>query len=122
MAHRTLTLTFILGLTVVLSACEQEQAAPSQSPQAGSQRSTEATDSQAEQHTTTGTVTAVDPSAGRVTLEHEPVPTLDWPAMTMQFKAADPGLLKETKVGDEIRFSFIQTEANEYIIQDISQQ
>jgi Cu/Ag efflux protein CusF len=119
MAHRTLTLTLIVGLAVAVSACEQEQSAPSQSPQTGSQQSAEAT--RAELHTTTGTVTAVDASAGRVSLDHAPVASLEWPAMTMQFKAADPSLLNDIKVGDDVRFSFIQTESNEYIIQEISQ-
>ena len=37
----------------------------------------------------TGTVSAVDVAAGKVTLDHDAMPDLGWPAMTMGFKA-DP--------------------------------
>ena len=34
-----------------------------------------------------GTVTAIDKSAGSITLDHGPIPEADWPSMTMAFKA-----------------------------------
>ena len=51
----------------------------------------------------TGLVTAVDAAAGRVTLDHEPMPEIGWPRMTMTF-AADPALLKEIHEGDRVAF------------------
>jgi len=45
---------------------------------------------------------------GTITLEHEPVPALKWPAMTMPFKLAEPGLAKGLKPGDKVHFSFRQ--------------
>ena len=51
----------------------------------------------------TGTVTAIDASAGTITLAHEAMPDVGWPAMTMAFKA-DPALLAGVKEGDEVTF------------------
>jgi hypothetical protein len=41
-----------------------------------------------------------------VTLSHEPVPALDWPAMTMTFALANPGIARGFKAGDRVRFGF----------------
>ena len=46
-----------------------------------------------QEHVTTGTVAAVDPSGARITIAHEPIPTLKWPAMKMQFRVADAARL-----------------------------
>lgn len=46
--------------------------------------------------------------AGSITLSHEPVPALKWPAMTMTFRLGEPGLARGYKVGDRVRFGFDQ--------------
>lgn len=51
----------------------------------------------------TGTVTAVDATAGTITVDHAPIPEANWPAMTMGFKAA-PGLAQSVKAGDKVAF------------------
>ena len=51
----------------------------------------------------TGTVTAVDAPAGRVTLDHQPIPAVGWPRMTMTF-AAPPAQLEGVKPGDQVEF------------------
>ena len=51
----------------------------------------------------TGTITALDKDAGRVTLNHEAIPEAEWPAMTMGFDA-DPTLLGDLNVGDRVAF------------------
>jgi Cu(I)/Ag(I) efflux system periplasmic protein CusF len=51
----------------------------------------------------TGKVTAIDKSAGTITLDHGPIAEANWPAMTMAFKAA-PALIDIVKVGDEVNF------------------
>jgi Cu(I)/Ag(I) efflux system membrane fusion protein len=43
-----------------------------------------------------------------ITLKHEPVPALKWPAMTMPFKLDEPDLAKGLKPGDKVHFSFRQ--------------
>lgn len=51
----------------------------------------------------TGKVTAVDKSAGTITLDHGPIAEAKWPAMTMAFKA-EPSLIESVNVGDEVNF------------------
>lgn len=51
-----------------------------------------------------GTVMAVDAAAGTVTLEHEAINAIPWPAMTMKFKAEDPSILKGIAAGDHVAF------------------
>jgi Cu/Ag efflux protein CusF len=50
-------------------------------------------------HKAEGTVDGVDLKAGTLSLNHGPVPTLKWPAMTMEFKAANASLLSGLKAG-----------------------
>ena len=47
-------------------------------------------------------------AAGMITLEHEPVPALKWPAMTMPFRLARPDLARGLKAGERVRFRFRQ--------------
>lgn len=54
---------------------------------------------------TVGEVRKVDTEQGKVTLKHEPIKSLDMPAMTMVFRAEKPELLKNLKPGDKVRFA-----------------
>lgn len=51
-----------------------------------------------------GVVNAIDSSKGTITLQHEAIISIGWPAMTMPFKVASPELLKNVKVGDKVQF------------------
>ena len=52
-----------------------------------------------------GQVTKIDEPAGKITLKHGPIKKLDMnEGMTMVFRVHDPGMLKQVKVGDRIRF------------------
>jgi Cu(I)/Ag(I) efflux system protein CusF len=51
-----------------------------------------------------GVIKKLDAKAGSVTLQHGPIAALSWPAMTMAFKA-DPALLKDLKVGQQVTFT-----------------
>lgn len=51
-----------------------------------------------------GEVTAVDKTAGTITLKHGPIPGVKWPAMTMTFKANPGSLTDQVKVGDKVGF------------------
>ena len=75
-----------------------------------------------QEHVTTGTVVAVNASSARITIAHEPVQTLKWPAMKMQFRVAEAVLLDGLSVGDKIRFEFMQDDAGKYVVQDIHKQ
>ena len=66
-----------------------------------------------------GEVTAVDPVAGTVTIDHGPIEALEWPAMTMTFAA--PGVdLAAVKQGDKVTFELRQTGAMEATVTSIS--
>jgi Cu(I)/Ag(I) efflux system membrane fusion protein len=60
----------------------------------------------AKDYSTTGRIKAIE--EGAMTLSHQPVPALGWPAMTMTFKLADRGLARGYKVGDKVQFRFEQ--------------
>lgn len=60
----------------------------------------------ATEHATRGRVVAID--GGSITLEHEAVPALKWPAMTMPFQLARPDVVRGLKAGDPVRFRFRQ--------------
>jgi len=67
---------------------------------------------------TTGTIQGI--AAGGVTLQHQAVPALEWPAMTMSFRLADAAMLRGFKKGDEVTFSFDQ-EAQGPVLRTIAQ-
>jgi Cu(I)/Ag(I) efflux system membrane fusion protein len=50
-------------------------------------------------------------TANSVTLSHEPVPTIGWPAMTMTFQLPDPSIARGLKVRDRVRLGFDQPPA-----------
>ena len=54
---------------------------------------------------TPGEVRKVDKDAGKITLKHEPIPSLDMPSMTMVFRVSDQKLLDTVKAGDKVLFS-----------------
>ena len=64
---------------------------------------------------TTGRIVSMM-SDGMVTLAHEPVPALNWPAMTMGFTASPQINLTEFSVGNTVRFEFRQLDNGSYQI------
>lgn len=123
MKRHTLTALTLASLIALIGCDQGESPEGAGTEQSGStQPMDNAAAPEGEAHTTSGTVTAVDQSAARVTVDHEPVPSMEWPAMTMQFKVADPELLSDVEDGDEIRFVFMQDDKGGYVIQDLNQQ
>jgi Cu(I)/Ag(I) efflux system membrane fusion protein len=59
-----------------------------------------------------GKVVNVDVRSNHVTLDHEPIAELGWPAMTMGFKVKDSQQLSKLKVGDDVDFD-LKAEASE---------
>lgn len=51
-----------------------------------------------------GVVEAIDLPQGTVTLKHQPIESIHWPAMTMTFKIANQAVLQGVKVGEHVRF------------------
>ena len=66
-------------------------------------------------HHAEGRVEAVDRAHSRVTLAHGPVASLNWPAMTMDFKVKDPAVLRALSAGQQIKFD-ISESGGEWII------
>jgi len=71
-------------------------------------------------HQGQGTVEDVDARAGVVTLTHGPIPSLKWPAMTMEFQVSDKALLGSVKPGQSVAIEFVQREAGEFVITRIT--
>lgn len=57
---------------------------------------------------TQGVVESVDLANKKVTVHHDPITSLNWPAMTMRFTAEDVALIQNLKPNDNIRFTFEQ--------------
>jgi Cu(I)/Ag(I) efflux system protein CusF len=51
-----------------------------------------------------GEVRKVDKEAGKITIRHGELKDLGMPAMTMVFRAKDPAMLDQAKVGDKVKF------------------
>ena len=51
-----------------------------------------------------------------VTIAHDPITSLNWPAMTMDFRATDPALLQPLKPGQKVDFEMIEEPPGEYVI------
>jgi Cu/Ag efflux protein CusF len=53
-----------------------------------------------------GEVKKIDEAAGKITLKHGPIKSLDMEdeSMTMVFRVQDPAMLKQVKVGDKVKF------------------
>ena len=117
---KPLTLAAMLGLAALLAACgqkaETDDAAANTTAEATGKMDAMASNmsgdmgnmempmaGSAKMAKGAGTVTAVDKSAGTITLDHGPIAEADWPAMTMAFKAK-PELLDSVKVGDKVTF------------------
>lgn len=66
-------------------------------------------------HKATGVVRKIDPKAGTVTLAHDPVRSLNWPAMTMGFQVRDKMLLDKFAVGKKVEFEFVQ-QGPDYVV------
>jgi Cu/Ag efflux protein CusF len=60
----------------------------------------------ADEHVAQGTVNSIDRTAGTINISHEPVESAGWPAMTMNFRLAEPEAAAEIEPGQRIEFRF----------------
>ena len=58
------------------------------------------------EHAAQGTVNSVDRASSTVNITHEPVESIGWPRMTMDFKLAEPRLGEGLDVGRRVDFRF----------------
>jgi Cu/Ag efflux protein CusF len=68
----------------------------------------------------TGTVNSVDAAAHKVNVSHAPIPTIGFPAMTMDFAVAPSVDLNVVKPGTRIKFDMEQSQDGMYVIQSIA--
>ncbi len=52
-----------------------------------------------------GEVKKIDADAGKITLKHGEIKSLDLPAMQMAFRVANPAWLTSVQVGDKVNFT-----------------
>lgn len=62
-----------------------------------------------------GVVDSIDKEKGKVTLSHEPIVSLNWPAMTMDFAVEDKTLFNKLIAGKKVNFQFIK-QGNHYLV------
>lgn len=71
-------------------------------------------------HRGTGKVEGVDAKAGTVKIDHGPIASLQWPAMTMEFKAKEPAMLARLKRGQAVEFDLSPAAPGEFVIERIA--
>lgn len=76
-----------------------------------------ATGAAAGTHSAEGKVEHVD--AQEVTISHGPVPSLQWPAMTMGFAKPSPEAFPDLTMGDSIRFQFKEGGPSGYTLESV---
>jgi Cu(I)/Ag(I) efflux system membrane fusion protein len=67
-------------------------------------------------HKAAGTVDAIDAKAGLISINHGPVASIQWPAMTMEFKVANNALLSGLTPGAAVAFEFVERAPGEWVI------
>lgn len=104
---KTLLMTTLFALPLAVTACNkpaEEPKAQDPADQMGSMTMPVAT----KMAKGSGTVTAIDKSAGKITIDHGPIADLKWPAMKMGF-ASKPELLSSVAIGDTVEFDVTVT-------------
>lgn len=67
-----------------------------------------------------GMVTAIDAPNSLLTIQHEAIPELGWPAMGMTFKVAKTSMLRGLQRGSRVEFAVgMQPEGGKYVIRSI---
>jgi Cu(I)/Ag(I) efflux system membrane fusion protein len=70
----------------------------------------------AETYEAMGSIDAVDAAGNTVSMHHDPIPALQWPAMTMDFGLKHIDLIKDLLPGQPVRFSFEDRGNGEFVI------
>jgi Cu(I)/Ag(I) efflux system protein CusF len=69
-------------------------------------------------HKATGVVTKVDAAKNKVTIRHEPVQSMKWPAMNMAFTVKDKAMLDKLPKDRKVEFEFVQ-EGKDYVVTSV---
>jgi len=76
-------------------------------------------DKVAASHSAVGKLDDVDAATGQLLITHEPVKSLNWPAMTMEFVPSNDAVAKGARPGDAIRFEFVERKPGEWVVTKI---
>ena len=101
---KKITLLILLAASSTLAACGRDDA-PSTSSTNMPATQQPAAGQQAAENRGMGVVQSVDVANGSLTIAHEPITALGWPAMTMSFKVDRPALLEGVEAGEHIEFT-----------------
>ena len=115
-SQAVLSLTTVALLLVTAAGAHAQAGGMSGMPMDGSK--TTAPKADAASHQAAGVVKTVDAAAGKVTIAHGPVPTLNWPAMTMGFTVKDKALMAQLPAGKSVQVTFRQ-EGKDYVITSV---
>ena len=111
----TLVATLAAAALMAGPASSQPKASDHASHQASHHSASPAAADANQAHSADGEVRRIDKDAGRVTLRHGDIKTLDMPPMTMVFTVRDKALLEGFKTGDKVKFKLVN-EAGKLII------
>ena len=64
----------------------------------------------------TGTIKSIAANHRSLRIFHDPILSLKWPAMNMEFKVNDHDLTHTLKAGDKVKFSFFREETDNIIV------
>ena len=100
-----------------LSACNKNEASEQKKVEVPMEQMSKGTST-----TTTvqavGVITAIETKENILTIDHEAIPEINWPAMTMGFKVSDPVLLNNLTKGEKVDFK-LKVEGETYTVVDI---
>ena len=65
-----------------------------------------------------GEIRKIDQAAGKITLAHGEIKSIDMPPMTMVFTVKNPALFDALKKGDKVRFSVVR-EDGKFVLTEI---
>jgi Cu(I)/Ag(I) efflux system protein CusF len=71
-------------------------------------------------HQGKGTINSVDAKAGKINITHEPIASLGWSGMTMDFGVQDKAVLANLKKGQKVTFKLVEVRKGSYVISEIA--
>jgi Cu/Ag efflux protein CusF len=69
-------------------------------------------------HTGLGMVQSLDRAKGEITVKHDPISSLNWPAMTMAFQVKEDRLFDRLQTGKRVAFEFVASD-NRYVVTSV---
>lgn len=108
-----------LAAASLVAACSKNGPASAPgAPEADGASAAQAPAGDAAKYDAVGTVNAVDASNGTVNISHEAIASIGWPAMTMNFRLADPSAAARVKPGERVEFN-LKMDQGSAIVTDI---